>query len=59
MTPEKLIAAVKEGNPPVIVDVRSARQFSEGHPPGAINIPLSELDGKAGEFDPAAPAVCY
>jgi rhodanese-related sulfurtransferase len=59
MTPEELIAAVEEGNPPVIVDVRSARQFSEGHLPGAINIPLSELDGKAGEFDPAAPAVFY
>jgi rhodanese-related sulfurtransferase len=59
MTPEELIAAVEKGNPPVIVDVRSARQFSEGHLPGAINIPLSELDGKASEFDPRAPAVFY
>jgi rhodanese-related sulfurtransferase len=59
MTPEELNATVEEGNPPVIVDVRSARQFSEGHLPGAINIPLSELDGKASEFDPAAPTVFY
>jgi ArsR family transcriptional regulator len=43
----------------VIVDVRSARQFIEGHLPGAINIPLSELDGKVNEFDPAAPTVFY
>jgi rhodanese-related sulfurtransferase len=59
MTPEELSAAVEEGNPPVIVDVRSARQFGEGHLPGAINIPLSDLDGKAGEFDPDAPTVFY
>ena len=59
MTPEELAREVEEGNPPVIVDVRGPRQFSEGHLPGAINIPLSELDGKAGEFDPAAPAVFY
>jgi len=59
MTPEELIAAVEEGNPPVIVDVRSVRQFSEGHLPGAINIPLSELDGKASELDSAASMVFY
>jgi rhodanese-related sulfurtransferase len=59
MTPEELIEAIEEGNPPVIVDVRSARQFSESHLPGAINIPLSELDGKVSEFDTAAPAVFY
>ncbi|HEX5084391.1 MAG TPA: rhodanese-like domain-containing protein [Blastocatellia bacterium] len=59
MTPEELCAAVEEGNPPVIVDVRSARQFSEGHLPGAINIPLSELDGKASGFDPATSTVFY
>jgi phage shock protein E len=59
MTPEELAREVEEGNPPVIVDVRSPRQFSEGHLPGAINIPLSELDGKANEFDPAAAAVFY
>ncbi len=59
MTPEELIAAIEAGNPPVIVDVRSARQFRDGHLPGAINIPLDELDGKASEFDPAAPAVFY
>ncbi len=59
MTPEELIEAVEVGNPPVIVDVRSARQFSEGHLPGAINIPLSELEHRAGELDPASPTVFY
>jgi len=59
MTPEELERAVREGNPPVIVDVRSPRQFCDGHLPGAINIPLSELKGRAGELDAAATTVFY
>ena len=59
MTPEELIAAVGEGNPLVIVDVRGPRQFCDGHLPGAINIPLSELEDRAGELDAAATTVFY
>jgi hypothetical protein len=40
MTPEELIAAVEEGNPPVIVVIRSPRQFRDGHWSGAISISL-------------------
>jgi rhodanese-related sulfurtransferase len=43
MTPEELIAAVEEGNPPVIVVIRSPRQFRDGHCSGAINISLSPI----------------
>jgi rhodanese-related sulfurtransferase len=59
MTPEELISAVDEGNPLVIVDVRNPPQFCDGHLPGAINIPLSELDIRADELDPAATTVFY
>lgn len=59
MTPEELIAAVAEGNPPMIVDVRSPQQFRDGHLPGAINIPLSELEGRAGALDAAVTTVFY
>jgi rhodanese-related sulfurtransferase len=59
MTPEELIAAGSDGSPLVIVDIRSPRQFRDGHLPGASNIPLSELGQRAGELDPAAPTVFY
>ncbi len=59
MTPEELARAVAEGSPPVIVDVRSPQEFRDGHLPGAVNIPLSELEGRATELDPAAITVFY
>ena len=59
MAPEELARPLAGGNPPVIVDVRGPQQFHDGHLPGAINIPLSELEGRAGELDPAAPTVFY
>lgn len=34
----------------VVVDVRSARSYNEGHIPGAISIPIDEVDLNAGRF---------
>ncbi len=34
----------------VIVDVRSRASFAEGHIPGALSIPLDELDQHVGEL---------
>jgi len=59
MTPEEVARMLAEGNPLVVVDVRSPQQFHDGHLPEAINIPLSELEGRAGGLDPAAPMVFY
>ena len=59
MAPEELARTLAGGNPLVVVDVRGPQQFRDGHLPGAINIPLSELEGRAGELDPAAPTVFY
>lgn len=59
MTPEELDRAITEEVPLVIVDVRSPQQFRDGHLPGAINIPLSELEGRASELDPASTTVFY
>ncbi len=59
MTPEELAPAVAGGNPPVIVDIRGPQQYRDGHLPGAINIPLSELEDRASELDPAATTVFY
>ena len=35
-----------------VVDVRGPAEFAGGHAPGSLNIPLPELDKRAGELDP-------
>jgi phage shock protein E len=59
MTPEELARAVAGGSLPVIVDIRGPQQYRDGHLPGAINIPLGELEGRASELDPATTTVFY
>ena len=41
----------------VIIDVSPS--YDAGHLPGAISIPLSELQGRLGELDPANPHLVY
>ncbi len=40
-----------------LVDVRSPEEWSKGHLPGAIHIPLAQLPDRIGELDAAAPIV--
>jgi rhodanese-related sulfurtransferase len=43
-----------------IVDVRETYEFAEGHAKGAVNIPLSVLQGRIAEFNAMAkPIVVY
>lgn len=34
----------------LIVDVRSASEFAEGHYPGAVNVPVEEVERRLAEF---------
>ena len=34
------------------LDVRSIPEFQQGHPPGAVNIPLLHLDPQTGQMRP-------
>jgi len=34
----------------VLVDVRSPEAYAEGHIPGAVNIAVSEVEGRAAEI---------
>ena len=44
----------------LLVDVRSAAEFSSGHLPGAKNIPVQELAARTGELgEKDAPIVVY
>ena len=57
--PDELAAEIAEGHAPVIVDVRSENDFRASHLPGAINIPLEELEQRKAELDTTKPTVFY
>ena len=41
----------------VVLDVRSPAEFAAGARPGSLNIPLGELDARAGELDASKPVI--
>ncbi len=41
-----LVNRLDSDNTPVIIDVRSSKEFASGHVPGAVNIPYTELKGR-------------
>lgn len=42
-----------------VVDVRPLDEFEAGHLPGAVNIPLSQLEARLAELDPDRENVAY
>ena len=55
---EQLIERFRKGQV-TILDVRPSDEFAVGHLPGAINIPLGELETRLAELDPAVEVVAY
>ena len=43
----------------VVLDVRTREGFTEGHVPGAINIPFEELPTRANELPKHKDIICY
>jgi len=43
----------------VFLDVRAASSYASGHIPGALSIPLDELEARMGELDPAHWIITY
>lgn len=43
VTPEALLASITAGTAPVIVDVRTRREYEGGHVPGAVHVPFYTL----------------
>jgi rhodanese-related sulfurtransferase len=52
---EQLKALVGRGAQ--LVDVRTPGEFTSGHAPGCLNIPLDQLGRRAGELDKARPVL--
>jgi rhodanese-related sulfurtransferase len=55
---EELAARMVDGAVTVI-DVRPPDEYALGHLPGAINIPLSEIEAMSEEFQPGREVVAY
>lgn len=55
LSPERARALVEEGA--TLVDVRTDGEFAEGHIPGAVNIPVDELESRLKEVGPKDKAV--
>jgi rhodanese-related sulfurtransferase len=45
--------------PPLLVDVRTGREWSDGHIGRALNLPLAQLAERTGELPPDRPLVVY
>jgi rhodanese-related sulfurtransferase len=43
----------------VVLDVRPVDEFASGHIPGAVSVPLEELERRLGELPPDAEIVAY
>lgn len=42
-----------------VIDVRPPDEFASGHVPGAINLPLAELESRLGEIPPDHEVIAY
>ncbi len=51
MSRDELKARQAKGQPTVLIDVRSPAEFAAGHIPGAINIPVDQVEARIGEID--------
>lgn len=50
ITAGEVVDRIEAGLAPVILDVRTRKEYSKGHIPGAINIPHDELADRLGEL---------
>ncbi len=55
---EELLARARRGEVTVI-DVRPAEEYAAGHLPGALHLPLDELERRLSELDPDQEIIAY
>lgn len=55
---QELLGRVREGLVAVL-DVRPAKEYASGHVPGAINVPLADLERRLAEMDIDREVVAY
>jgi hydroxyacylglutathione hydrolase len=55
--PERAQQAIESGA--VLIDVREPGEFAGGHIPGAMHLPLGEIDARAGDLPRGVPVIAY
>lgn len=58
VTREELLAGMDAGDM-VLIDVRPASEFQAGHIPGAISVPLEDLESRLASLPPGLNVVAY
>lgn len=48
-----------DGGTAVVVDVRSAEEYAVAHIPGAVSIPVGDIQARSGELNPNAEIITY
>jgi rhodanese-related sulfurtransferase/DNA-binding HxlR family transcriptional regulator len=56
---DELLARLKAGEPLLVVDVRPAEEYQAAHVPGAVSIPLAELEHRLRELPRESEVVAY
>lgn len=61
MTATELRDEIGRGSAPAILDVRTEREYAEGHVPGALNIPFNRVGAQLADIGSPreAPLVVY
>lgn len=57
LDPAKLRTQMDRGDRFQLIDVRSAQEFATGHIPGAVNLPMDELDARLEDLSDHSPVV--
>jgi ArsR family transcriptional regulator len=57
--PDYLKWLIDSSQPVLVVDLRTAREFRAGHLPGAVSLPIAELDRRFAEIPTSPMVVLY
>lgn len=59
VAPDDLRRQLESDDPPQILDVRTRREYNNGHIPGAVHVPITRLRSRVERlpFDPRKPVV--
>jgi rhodanese-related sulfurtransferase len=56
---ENIHGAEQSGSPLQLIDVRSRAEWLKGHLPGAVSLPLLEIESNIRAIDPSKPSLIY
>lgn len=58
LSPDELMA-LQARETPIVIDVRDADRYAAGHVPGALHIPLAEIERQVPDLPHDRPIITY